>query len=125
MSSFKVSQILLIFILFILLDSIYLFLMKNKFDSQIKLIQGSGIELNISAAVICYISLVFGVYYFIIREKKSLYDAFLLGIVIYAVYETTNLALIKKWSPSIAIIDTLWGGILFTLVTAIIYNLKV
>jgi len=99
--------------------------MKNKFDSQIKLIQGSGIELNISAAVICYISLVFGVYYFIIREKKSLYDAFLLGIVIYAVYETTNLALIKKWSPSIAIIDTLWGGILFTLVTAIIYNLKV
>jgi uncharacterized membrane protein len=67
---------------------------------------------------------VFGIHYFIIREKKSLYDAFLLGFIIYAVYETTNLALIKKWSPVIAIIDTLWGGILFTATTFVMYYLS-
>jgi uncharacterized membrane protein len=44
-------------------------------------------------------------------------DAFLLGLVIYGVYETTNWALFSKWSPMSVIIDTLWGGILFAATT--------
>jgi uncharacterized membrane protein len=40
-------------------------------------------------------------------------EAFLLGIVIYGVYETTNYALFKNWSILTVFMDTLWGGILF------------
>jgi len=48
---------------------------------------------------------------------------FLLGIIIYSVYDLTSLALLKNWSVKTAIIDTLWGGILFTLTTLAVYKL--
>ena len=95
--------------------------MKTYFDNQVKAVQGSVIQMNLLAAVLCYISLVFGVYYFIIREKKSLLQAFLLGLVIYTVYEFTTWALFKNWKISTVIMDSLWGAILFTLTTAIVY----
>jgi uncharacterized membrane protein len=107
----------------VLLDSVYLQIMKNAFNKQIMLIQGSPIQLNIFAAIGCYVSLIFGLYYFIIREKRSVKDAFLLGIVIYSVYDLTTLALLKKWSPMISLIDSVWGGILFALTTAIVYRI--
>ena len=109
------------FVIFVILDSIYLFMMKGYFDNQIKSIQGSIIKMNLLPAVLCYISLVFGLYYFIIKDNKPLLQAFLLGLVIYSVYETTNWALFMAWKPTTVIIDTLWGGILFTL-TAFIYG---
>jgi uncharacterized membrane protein len=59
-------------------------------------VQGSPIKLNILAAVFTYIFLIFALNYFILREKRSVMDAFLLGISIYAVYEFTNLSLIKN-----------------------------
>lgn len=116
--------ILSTFIIFILLDSIYLFSMKDYFNNQIKIIQGNKIKMKIYPAIICYIALVFGLYYFIISKKRSIMDAFILGIVIYSVYETTNLALFDKWSIKTALIDTLWGGILFSLTTFAIYKIK-
>jgi len=94
------------------------------FNKQIIAVQGSPVVFNMYAAIPCYIALVFGIYYFIIREKKSILDAFLLGMVIYAVFETTNLALFKNWAWKTAIIDTIWGGTLFALTTFIVYNLK-
>ncbi len=107
-----------IFIL-ILLDSIYFYFNKDFFSKQILDVQGTPVSLNLFPAFLCYIALAFGINYFILREKKSLLDAFLLGFIIYAVYETTNKATLKKWTNKIVIIDTLWGGILFTLTTII------
>jgi uncharacterized membrane protein len=121
MASLNLSQVLITFVVFVTLDSIYLTSMKGYFDNQVKSVQGSIIQMNLLAAVLCYISLVFGVYYFIIREKKSLLQAFLLGLVIYTVYEFTNWALFKNWKIATVIMDSLWGAILFTLTTAIVY----
>ena len=47
-----------------------------------------------------------------------------MGILIYGVYETTNYALFKNWSIFTVILDTLWGGTLFALVTFIIDRLR-
>ena len=98
--------------------------MSSMFNKQIIAVQGSPIVFNVYAAILCYISLIFGIYYFIIREKKSILDAFLLGVVIYAVYETTTLSLLKNWTYKTAIIDTIWGGTLFALTTFIVYSLN-
>jgi len=117
-----VKIITTVFIL-VLLDSIYFYINKDFFSKQILDVQGSPVSLNLFAALLCYITLAFGINYFILREKKSLLDAFLLGVVIYAVYETTNKATLKKWTNKIVIIDTLWGGILFTLTTIIMRKL--
>jgi uncharacterized membrane protein len=118
------NTILLSALLLISIDSIYLYSIKNIFTKQISSIQGSPLQMNIYGAIVCYIFLVFGLNYFILNDNKSVMDAFILGIVIYGVYETTNLALFKKWSINVAILDTLWGGILFALTTYIIKNIK-
>ena len=58
--------------------------------------------------------------YFIIKPNRSVQDAFLLGLIIYGVFETTNMALFSKWSWLTVLIDTIWGGILFALTTFIV-----
>ena len=111
-------------IVFVVLDYIYLGFMKSYFEKQIQLVQGSPLKINLLAAIICYIFLITGLNYFIIKPNRSVMDAFLFGLVIYAVYETTNLALFTKWSWLTVFIDSLWGGTLFALTTFIVSNLK-
>jgi uncharacterized membrane protein len=111
-------------IVFITIDFIYLNVIKDYFNNQIKIIQGSPIKINYLGAALCYILLIVGINYFIIKPRKSVSDAFLLGIVIYGVYETTNYALLKNWSILTVIIDTLWGGLLFATTTYIVSLLR-
>jgi uncharacterized membrane protein len=110
-------------ILFILLDSLYLHLISNWFQRQITNVQGTPIKLSASkgvSAALCYVFLIAGLNYFIIKPNKSVSDAFLFGLIIYGVYETTNYTLFDKWSVFTVIIDTLWGGILFALTTYLV-----
>jgi len=111
-------------IIFVVIDFIYLNVMKGYFDNQIKKIQGSAIQMNYLGVALCYIFLIIGINYFIIKPRRSVSDAFLLGIIIYGVYETTNLALLKDWSILTVIIDTLWGGLLFATTTYIVNLLR-
>lgn len=108
-------KLLITAIVFVIIDGIFLTMMKPYFENQVKLVQGSALKVNITATILCYVFLIFGIYYFIIEPNKSVQDAFLFGIVIYAVYETTSRALLTKWKWSTVFIDTLWGGILFAL----------
>ena len=116
--------LLLSAIIFITIDFVYLNVMKGYSDNQIKSIQGSPIKMNYLGAALCYILLIAGINYFIIKPRRSVSDAFLLGIIIYGVYETTNYALLKNWSILTVIIDTLWGGLLFATTTYIVNLLR-
>jgi len=116
-------SILISAIVLIILDSVYLHLMTGYFKRQVMAVQGSPLQLNLVGAALCYVFIIFGLNYFIIKNRKSVKDAFLLGIVIYAIFELTNLALFKNWHIFSVLIDTLWGGILFGLTTAIVYKL--
>lgn len=107
-------------ILLVSIDFVYLNLIQGYFSNQIARVQGSPMKINYLGAAICYILLVTALHYFIIQPKKSVSDAFLLGIVIYGVYETTNYALFKNWSIFTVLMDTLWGGTLFALTTYLV-----
>jgi uncharacterized membrane protein len=111
-------------IVMISLDFVYLNVMKGYFANQVKNVQGSALKLNYFGAAICYIFLVAGLNYFIIKPRKSVSDAFLLGLVIYGVYETTNYALFSNWSIVSVIIDTLWGGLLFASTAYIVEKMR-
>jgi uncharacterized membrane protein len=111
-------------IVFISIDFIYLNLMKGYFIKQIQRVQNVQPKMNFLGAALCYIFLIIGINYFIIKPNKSVSDAFLLGIVIYGVYETTNYALFDNWSIFTVIIDTLWGGLLFASTTYIVNLLR-
>jgi len=116
--------LLLSAIILISIDFMYLQSIKGYFQKQIQSVQGSPMEINYLGAALCYVFLIAGINYFIIKPNRSVKDAFLLGLVIYGVYETTSYALLKNWHITTVIIDTLWGGTLFALTTFIVRLLR-
>lgn len=105
------------------LDAVYIYVNGKTFQNMIMNIQRVAMVFRVWGAVACYALLIFGLYYFIVRRGRSVIEAFLLGVVIYGVYDSTNYATLKKWTPEFAIVDTLWGGILFALTTAAVDTL--
>ena len=92
------------------------------FAKMVKGIQKEEMTLNMYGVVGSYILLVLVLYKFIILERKSPTDAFILGLCVYGVFDFTNIAIFKnyKWIP--AMLDTLWGGVLFYSVTWFTYK---
>jgi len=117
-----IKNIILLAAILVLVDAGFLYLMSNSFQTLIKKIQGSPLKMNLYATLACYIVLVCSLYYFVIYKKGSYLDAFLLGFFIYAVYETTNMAIFKDWSISVGLIDLTWGGFLFLITTYLYKN---
>jgi uncharacterized membrane protein len=118
-------NIIILAIIMLILDGVYLFIFGSSFRKMISSIQHSNFTIRIISVILCYIILVFGLYYFIIKDNKTLFEAFLLGFVIYGVYDTTNYATFTNWKWNLALLDTMWGGILFALTTylyKIVYN---
>ena len=117
-----IKNIILLAVIFVLVDVGFLYLMSNNFQTMVKKIQGSPLKMNLLPTVACYIVLVSSLYYFVIYKNGSYLDAFLLGFFIYAVYETTNMAIFKDWSISVGLIDLSWGGFLFLITTYLYKN---
>ena len=113
-------------VLFLVLDAFYLGTMSGEWNKLLVRIQGSPLKVKMIPAVLCYFLIVFSWYYFIYSEYRvhrnvlrSVKTAFILGFVIYGIYELTNAAIINKWEWKYVVMDTLWGGILYALVTYI------
>jgi len=117
------KRIILSSILLIIFDSIYLYINQKTFQNTVIDIQRVVLTVKPLGAIVTYLFLMFAINYFIIRRFKGPEEAFLLGLVIYGVFEGTCYAIFKKWSLNLAIMDTLWGGILFALSTYFTYFL--
>jgi len=107
----------------LVLDVIYFQFSYSVFSKMIARVQGSAVQLRWESAILCYLVLASMLYYFIILPGRPATDAALLGFGTYAVYETTSYALLKNWELHLAIMDSLWGGVLFYLATTIVYRL--
>tara|TARA_Y100000780_G_C13694565_1_gene420948 strand:- start:2739 stop:3113 length:375 start_codon:yes stop_codon:yes gene_type:complete len=116
-------DILLFALILLGVDMIYITNVSNMYKSLIYNIQGKTLKINLFAVILCYITLIFGIYYFIIMKNMSYIDAGILGVFVYGVFELTNMALFSKWTWKSVLIDTIWGGILFTL-SYYIYNIS-
>tara|TARA_Y100000992_G_C21273021_1_gene498053 strand:+ start:4273 stop:4644 length:372 start_codon:yes stop_codon:yes gene_type:complete len=110
-------------IILLILDYLYLSSVGRYFGKQIMSIQKSPMEIDALPTILTYVFIIFGLYYFILKERKGIFDAFLLGLVIYMIFEGTNKALFSNWSWKTVAIDGIWGGILFALTTAITYKI--
>lgn len=96
----------------VFLDGLFIWYQSSVFTRQLELIQGKT-KMKLFGVLFCYACLLFALNYFVLYQKKSVLDAFLLGLCIYGVYEGTTYATLHKWPLSLVIIDTLWGGVLF------------
>ena len=117
-------DIFILTVLLLAIDGCYLYTNAKTFGNMVFNIQGKKMTIRPESVVLCYIAIIAGLYYFIIKDNKSPLEAFLLGFVIYAVYDTTNYATLANYTASFALMDALWGGILFALVTFCFRQIK-
>jgi len=101
----------LIVLLCIDLPWIYL-VMRPVYAHLVREIQGSPLVLNPLAAVVAYVSMAV-----VLRMMKeyhmTAYHSAILGMAIYAIYAWTVKAIFSEFTITAALLDTLWGGILF------------
>jgi len=102
-------------VLIFLVDIPWLWSVSGWTGQMIRDIQGSALQMKIWSAAVVYLALAY-----LATIPRSHKEAFLMGSSIYAVYDFTNLATLKNYQPPFAIADSLWGGILFTIVHALI-----
>lgn len=95
--------------LYILLDIIWIQRSYNMYNDSVKKIQKEDIKLRKGPAVFAYALLLVNIIFVLLPCKRSIREFALSGFVIYGVYNATTLAILKDYSLTVAIIDTLWG----------------
>jgi len=90
------------------------------FKIIIKNIQIAPMELKLYPALISYMLMGFGLYYFIIFKNATTIEAGILGMIIAGFYEFMNFATFKKWDIVYTIFDIIWHGIIFVLAFRIV-----
>ncbi len=85
-------------------------------------------DVNWMAAIIFYLIFIGGLVAFVITpaiEKGSWMHALLFGaffgLVCYATYDLTNLAVAKDWPLLVTIVDLIWGMVLASSVSVVTY----
>lgn len=119
-----IKKIIVSTITLLVLDITFLYVNKTAFENEVISVQRVIMQINPVGVFFAYLFIVFAINYFIILKNRSVFEAAILGIIIYGVYESTNYAVFKKWSANLAIMDTIWGGFLFALTTHITYVLS-
>lgn len=73
---------------------------------------------RIVPAVLFYLGYTAGVLWFVSvpalsagGPMQAVSNGFIMGLIAYGTYELSNFATLTKWSPGMAVVDTLWGGI--------------
>jgi uncharacterized membrane protein len=103
---------------------------KNFYRTQIGHLMKT--DINWIAAIVFYLIFIVGLVVFVISpaiDKGSWTHALifgaLFGLVCYATYDLTNLALAKDWPLLVTIVDLAWGAVLASSVSVITYLISI
>jgi uncharacterized membrane protein len=118
--------------LLIIIDYLWINVFNKKFYlksfKKMGRVNKKGWDIWFFPGLVSWIILVFGIVFFVFNLATNNLEFFLygavLGFVIYGVYDTTNLATLKNYPKSFALIDTLWGGFLCGIVSLILYRVS-
>ena len=128
----SIRHYIVVLILIAIGDGIWIGSNMKMYNDATVAIQGSDIRMNPYGAIISYVCLYALLVLFAVPmvldkvggPKMSWLDKLfvslryggLLGLLTYGIYNFTCLAILKKYPMKVAILDTLWGGMLFTIV---------
>lgn len=122
------TQAVLITLLYLVIDTTYIYLIKDRAYAMVTSIQHKPMKLNTTSAILAYIFLVFSILYIGIpfmmsrhhnsssKLVRSLTTMGALGLCIYAVFAFTNMAIFANYWPSMVVADCVWGLTVYTLV---------
>ena len=113
---------------FLVIDLVWLgFVARSFYQTHLGHLMRANV--NWVAAVVFYLVFVAGIVVLVLWpavERESLAWALslgaLFGLVTYAAYDLTNLAVLEGFSLKIALVDLLWGTVLCASVSAITYG---
>lgn len=122
-----IKLFLVAFLVFLLIDMIWLGLIAKKFyRKHLGFLMRP--DVNWTAAIIFYVIFIIGIVAFVVApalDKDSLSHALLygalFGFVTYSTYDLTNLATLNKWPVLITIVDLIWGTFLACSVSVITF----
>lgn len=93
-------------IILFILDIPWLYVSGSRWSEAIQKIQGSIPRYNMTWAIPTYYALGY-----LVESGATFWK----GFATYAVFDCTNLAIFKDYPVDLAIADSIWGGILFSL----------
>jgi uncharacterized membrane protein len=126
------KQFIIAVIVLILVDLPYLTYNKDLYLAKTKSISGgSGFTTRYYSALIVYIALSLGIVFLAvpnIRTNAGIQNLILdsirwggiFGIASYATFDFTMHFMFQGWDLSVSIMDTIWGGILCSIVSGIV-----
>jgi len=109
--------------IFLISDLLWLGVVMKDFYSQelgeLARRQGATLAPRWGAAMLVYLLIPGGIVLFVrplLRENNSVWRALgwggLFGLVLYGVYDLTNLAVLEKWTVRMTLADIIWGCVL-------------
>jgi uncharacterized membrane protein len=111
-----IKTVLKISITITVIDILWLYFFFGKpFGAMLEGIQKEKMNFSPLKGILAYIILILAAIT-LIPKTSSVQEAFLFGALIYGVYDSTNYALLNDYDGKLAVIDTVWGGILFSIV---------
>lgn len=114
-----IGNYLIVFLLLISLDFLWIgFIAKNFYKIQLS---SWVTQFNLIPAFFFYVLYSFMIIHFCFNPLYML-NSFLLGLMVYASYNLTNLATIKHWPICVVVIDTAWGSFMTFLTVLIAYR---
>lgn len=100
--------------------------MKDFYNETVQEIQNEPIQLNYYGAIMSYLAIIAGFILFVVPnldKDNKLLSALMygggFGLISYAIFNGTNIAIFKNYSPKVALVDSIWGGTLYTLASLI------
>lgn len=120
-----IKKIILVALFVLVIDSLWIGLfIKNEYSRMILEIQKAPMRVRIIPTMITYLTIILPLVLFVIPNIKpksrfldSIYYGGLFGLFSYGMFSMTNYSIIDNWSLRVAILDTIWGFILFSLVS--------
>lgn len=101
-----------VLLILVIVDAIYLYFVGSWAQTMVVKIQRVFSPVRYLSAAIVYLLLAAGLSYFIVEPKKNIWEAAVFGLVVYGVFDFTNMAMFKHYDMMFALTDTLWGAVL-------------
>lgn len=120
-----IREIIIVSVLITLIDLLFLkYILMPLFGKMVQEIQLSEMKPNMTYIFVPYILMIISIVVFVLPLVKSesigkdsiLYGG-LLGLIIFGIYEFTNMVIFKNYKFHIAVFDTIWGIVLYSIVT--------
>lgn len=116
-------ELLYMVLALLVLDAVWLTANMAESRSMFAKIQGVPLTIRWAPAILVYILIVGAIWFFAVRETKTIQEAGLkgglLGLSMYGVYDLTNYATLSKYPLMFAVTDMAWGTFLCASVAAV------